>query len=246
MGNSAHACIVYSVAAKEYYERTGVRTPITVAANSIDDQTLRQALQAADPHALPPDLHAHELEKSFNVLFIGRLIAAKKLPCAIDGLERFAQDQGLSHEDLHFIVIGDGPVRPELESMASRCRFKVTCVGAITDKMRIASIAKHCHAFLLTGAGGLAINEAMCLEVPVITSEADGTASQLIQSGQNGYVLTRDDPEEIAASLAALYRDPQLRSQFVQRALSVIENKVNLANMVKTFKEQLELLLRKA
>ncbi len=51
------------------------------------------------------------------------------------------------------------------------------------------------------------------MELPVVTSDADGLGENVLD-GETGFVVPRRDPRALADALARLARDPELRDRF--------------------------------
>jgi glycosyltransferase involved in cell wall biosynthesis len=74
-----------------------------------------------------------------------------------------------------------------------------------------------------TDPWGLVVNEAMACGLPVISSGAAGCAADLVESGWNGRVVSPGDVEQLAAAMAELAGDNELRSLMGQRSRERIE-----------------------
>jgi glycosyltransferase involved in cell wall biosynthesis len=110
--------------------------------------------------------------------------------------------------DATFLIVGDGPLRSEMEARAARedLRGAVFMVGY--EKEAFAAIAAM-DVFLLTSrAEGFpnVLVEAQALGVPVVTTNAGG-APETVNRGISGWVLERDDHHYAADVLVKLMRD---------------------------------------
>jgi glycosyltransferase involved in cell wall biosynthesis len=110
--------------------------------------------------------------------------------------------------DALFLVVGDGPLRGEMEARAARedLRGAVFMVGH--EKEAFAAIAAM-DVFLLTSrAEGLpnVLVEAQAMGVPVVTTNVGG-APETVDHGVTGWVLERDDCVHAADVLVKLIRD---------------------------------------
>jgi N-acetyl-alpha-D-glucosaminyl L-malate synthase BshA len=110
------------------------------------------------------------------------------------------------------LLIGDGPVRPEIERLAKAYSLDrdVIFLGEELDVVRWLSIG---DLFLLPSAQesfGLAALEAMACEVPVISSDAGGL-TEIVRDDVTGYACAPDDVNGMAGRALQLLRDPERR-----------------------------------
>ena len=173
------------------------------------------------------------------VLFVGGLVKEKCLEKAIEAV-RFNHANG---KRLRFYVIGKGPERETLERIAKEGGAPIYFEGAIFgDDLRTYFSAA--DMFLLTGDGGLAINEAMAYGLPVISPAADGTVPDLIEDGVNGYLLKGDQQEEIDLAVRNLLEvDDERLGTMGLASRKIIEEKATMKNMVNRFKWSFDFLI---
>jgi hypothetical protein len=115
-----------------------------------------------------------------------------------------------AHPQLHLLLFGDGPQRPDIERFASTLGFddlRIHCVGFehdITPYLQQAVQAWGSH----THGGVKFLLEAMASGVPVIaTRTAD--SERLIRDGANGLLVPADRPVEMARAAHALLASPE-------------------------------------
>ena len=90
--------------------------------------------------------------------------------------------------------------------------------------------------FMLTGDGGLAVNEAMAYGMPIISPIADGTIPDLVLDGINGFLLVREDQDEINTTLKTMIELDAKRLEAMGNASkAIIAEKASLSNMVDQF-----------
>lgn len=125
-------------------------------------------------------------------------------------LERFlaayaAYTRKVSGRPWSLILLGDGPLRPKLESMVDALGLR-NFVGMpgfkqYNDLPVYYGLAK---AMVLPSASeqwGLVVNEAMAAGLPVLVSGACGCAEDLVRDGVNGFLLDPLDTEQMAEAL---------------------------------------------
>jgi len=137
--------------------------------------------------------------------------------------------------DAHLVIAGDGPLRGELERLASMLAIteRVHFIGAVDD---VRPVLAALDVFLLPSIAvesfSNAALEAMSMGRPVILSDIGG-AREMITDGVEGYVVS---PTELAARLpamiAALYSDKRKRQQMGAAARARAVNCFSLSAMV--------------
>jgi glycosyltransferase involved in cell wall biosynthesis len=182
---------------------------------------------------------AHQaMSKSVNpplpeVVFVGQLVYRKGIDTL---LEAFSTVLAL-FPNLKLIVIGTGPDEKTLLAQAEKKGIlaSVEFVGAVPSSMVLERIAR---ALLLVlpsrwDGWGLVVNEALSVGVPVVVSDHCG-ASDLIKHGQNGYIFTSENSEELAEILTQHLTNTLLWPEMQQNALE-IGNSISVEQVVPYF-----------
>ncbi|WP_191860172.1 glycosyltransferase family 4 protein [Hanstruepera ponticola] len=145
----------------------------TIDTNEIDENYIFQ---------LPP-------ENKPNILFIGRLIATKR----IQDLMSYYKELKSHIPNLTLDIIGDGPEN-SLIKKAAETDLDITWHGTLVNEVDIAPIMKKTTLVFIPGHSGLSINHAFAYGRPYITLNGPSHAPELdyIDSGINGYVLDDD------------------------------------------------------
>jgi glycosyltransferase involved in cell wall biosynthesis len=155
-----------------------------------------------------------------TVLFVGRLVEFKGCEFLIRAIS-IVQKQVLNAE---LVVIGDGPLKPQLISMSNELGIKASFLGAIPrnqvkewmTKSRVfclPSITDNDESF---EAFGMVILEAQFSGLPVITSARGGSES--IIHNKTGFVFPERDYETLAKYIMVLLTDDDLRGRFANEA----------------------------
>lgn len=111
--------------------------------------------------------------------------------------------------DVWFVVVGDGPLRGEVE--AASVRFEIADRLVLTGLRR--DIPELMAAFDLFALSSLweglprVLPQAMATGLPIVTTGADGS-SEAVEDGVNGFVVDPGDPEALADALLTLLADP--------------------------------------
>jgi colanic acid/amylovoran biosynthesis glycosyltransferase len=179
-------------------------------------------------------------ELSHGVLFVGRLVEKKGCEYLLRAMQAVQRTHPLSE----LTVIGDGPLRSQLEALAQqlkiRCQFRGT---QPTDKVREAlGKARVFSVPSVTGADGdseglpTVFAEAQAMGVPVV-STAHGGIPEIVVHGVNGLLVPERDYQSLANALSDLLSDEGLWQSFHHAALERIEQYFDLATQTALLEE---------
>ena len=190
------------------------------------------AMNATDPAPIgpPPTRSLMNQESDFVLLYVGRLQSRKKLDVLIKVCSQLPE-----RIQPNLWIVGDGPVRSELESLANAIYPKAKFWGEKFGK-ELDTIFLQADLFVLPGTGGLAVQQAMAHALPVIVAEGDGTQSDLVNNN-TGWIINSDDPQELLKKLTAALESPAELRQKGLSAYQIIQTKVNIEQMVSVFKQ---------
>lgn len=155
------------------------------------------------------------------VLFVGRLVEIKGVSYLIDAMKEI---DGL------LVIVGDGPIRSELQKKAEGLGDKVIFLGAKShDELKCvyASSDLFCAPSVTTAKGekeglGLVILEAMASGLPVVGSNSGGI-SQLIQDGVNGLLCEEKNSHELAKKINLLLTDNAMREKILENSEKTVK-----------------------
>ena len=134
-------------------------------------------------------------EKNVEFLFAGKFIPKKRV---MDLLEAAA-----GVPEARVVLVGDGPLRPQLEERASRPDLKgrVEFAG-FKNQQELPAYLAGADCLVLPSDGtetwGLIVNEAMACGKPAIVSTACGCQPDLIVEGETGYSFMLGDVQGLA------------------------------------------------
>jgi glycosyltransferase involved in cell wall biosynthesis len=144
------------------------------------------------------------------VLYSAKFDARK---CPQDVLRAAAQ---LNAEGAIFqlAMIGSGALDAELRTMADSLGMQNVDFHGFVNQSAMPRIYGACDIFVLPSRDepwGLAINEAMCAELPIVASAEIGCVPDLVKNDVNGYTFAAGDISGLSTALGRLIGDANLR-----------------------------------
>ena len=156
------------------------------------------------------------------LLTVSRL-AANKQPLAL--LEAFRMVRERVRCSL--LIVGSGELEGELRRAVEQRDIPDVVFAGFVDRERIADVYAVADAFVLFSrlheTWGLVVNEAMAASLPVVASDACGSATDLLRDGYNGFVVDRDDVGALADRLERLLVDGDLRQRMGRESRELID-----------------------
>ncbi|MGH2538856.1 MAG: glycosyltransferase, partial [Candidatus Promineifilaceae bacterium] len=159
-----------------------------------------------------------EQEAEFDCIFVGRLVALKRVDVI---LTAFAQVVA-ARPGSRLCIVGDGPLRPELEALASRLGFagQVEFVGSVRDvecylsRARILLIASEREGLPFALIEGLAAGLA-----PIVTPV--GSLGEFVSHETNGLHVPVGDAAALAGAIIRLLADEDLYRRLRQNVAAL-------------------------
>ena len=140
--------------------------------------------------------------------------------------------------DVRFAVIGDGPMRPELERLIVDYDLtrRFFLLGRITDAARILPAF---DLFILPSVKEgfpWALLEAMAAKVPVIATRV-GAVPEMIENRVSGVVVEPSQPDQLASAIVELLENEELGRGFALRAHQQVISKFSLREMMASYEK---------
>jgi glycosyltransferase involved in cell wall biosynthesis len=154
------------------------------------------------------------------VVLVARLDPEKDVPTFLFAAERVLN----KHPEQQFVIAGDGPERPRLESMVRQRRLtdRIHLLGDRTDIPALLSMAS---VGVLTPSRNEGMSntilEYMAAGLPVVATDCGGNA-ELVDPPLGGRIVAVGDEEALARDLLDLVRRPALRKSLGARNRRVI------------------------
>lgn len=168
-------------------------------------------------------------QNKFLILTICRLHYQKDVQTLIKSLSYIDQDVKL-------VIIGDGPQKEELKSLAENNKDKIIFLGNREDA---STLIHYFDSFVLsTHWEGLplVILEAMLSNVLVIGSNVHGV-KELIKDNETGLLFKEKNALELAEKIKESFLDTEKRKDIVSKAFSMAKEKYSVSNMVKRYED---------
>lgn len=184
-------------------------------------------------------------EKTTDLLFSSRLIPHKNPAFALEVAARTARLLG---RRVSLDVLGEGVLRPTLQRQAGEIAelVEVRFLG-YRPQQELPSLYGRARIFLFPTQWepwGLVANEACAAGLPVLISEAAGSAGELVIDDVNGYVLPLD-PALWAQRCARLLSDEALQARHALRSRERVAN-WNFERAAQGFCSAIEAALRRS
>jgi glycosyltransferase involved in cell wall biosynthesis len=126
--------------------------------------------------------------------------------------------------DVRFLVVGDGPLRPEVEAAIARegLTGRIVLTGLRRD---VPELLGAMDVFALSSLWeGLprVVLQAMAARLPVVATAADGTA-EVVRDGVTGHLVERGRLDDFAGHLTGLVDDPERRQAMGEAGHAAVE-----------------------
>lgn len=147
------------------------------------------------------------------VLFVGRLVEKKGCEYVIRAMEQVQS----AVPDIKLLVIGDGPLRNELQTLAAEKLHNFSFLG-MQDSSTVRSWMQRakllCVPSIVARSGdaegfGIVFIEAQAMGMPVI-SFATGGVPEAVEHGNTGFLAKERDWRQLAAYIVDLFKNDSL------------------------------------
>jgi L-malate glycosyltransferase len=211
------------------------------AAARLMDQGLSQGKIAVIPNGLPEAAFSEtrpSLPRSGKILRVG-LIARMNDPVKNHaGFLRTAAQLIHRCPSVEFLLVGAGPLRPELEALASQLGLgsRVNFLGERRDipgllaSMDVSVVFSHSESL-----PNVAL-ESMAAGVPVVATRVGGNP-EIVRDGETGVLIEPGDEEGLARALEQLMAQEPLRATIAQNARKFARSNFTLDRVTRQYEE---------
>jgi glycosyltransferase involved in cell wall biosynthesis len=181
-------------------------------------------------------------EAAFRVGMIARMNARSKNHGFLLNVAARLKDR---LQDFELVLVGDGPLRPELERQASELGI-TDSVQFLGDRRDIPNILASLDVTVLPSASeslSNAILESMAAGVPVVANNVGGNAELITKD--RGILVPSDDEESLASALTTLAANQPLREDLGRSARKFAQENFTIEQMQKRYDELYSSLLER-
>lgn len=155
-----------------------------------------------------------------ELLFAGRLVERKGVEHLLEAVARLPSDM-----PVHLTIVGDGPLRGQLEQAARARGLTNVDFAGFVDDARLSRAFQACDVFVLPAVVdrkgdveglGVVLIEALTYGKAVIASRAGGI-TDIVRDGETGLLVPPGEPAALSAAIERLARDPALRAGLGER-----------------------------
>lgn len=157
---------------------------------------------------------------SHTVASMGRFVREKRFDLLLRAFARVAE----SHE-CTLLLVGDGPLRPDLERLAQQLKIadRVRMPGFLKDPWRL---LRHADLFVVSSEAesfSMVIVEAMACGVPVVSFDCPTGPAEIIRDRVDGILVPLFDVNGLAEQMEDLLANEHERTRVAARAAEVRE-----------------------
>jgi GalNAc-alpha-(1->4)-GalNAc-alpha-(1->3)-diNAcBac-PP-undecaprenol alpha-1,4-N-acetyl-D-galactosaminyltransferase len=169
----------------------------------------------------PADPAGCQGEPSLNIegptiVSMGRLVESKGVDVLIKAFARSIE----KNPEWSLLILGDGPERLKLESLAGelgihdKCHFAgaVNNPGPVLAQAELFALASRFEGFPMS------LVEAMVCGLPVVCTKYSSDTGEIVSDGEDGVLVDVDDESGMAEALAHLMSNDRLREQMSLKA----------------------------
>jgi len=233
---SGDCCVCYGTAAAEFFQSYGVPESDThIAYNSTNTDLMDRVRSDADKETIVAIRDRYGATGRELLSFVGTHTPEKNVDVLVDAHARLLA-RGY---ETTLVVAGNGPETDALEQYADDVPH-VHFTGRIPGE-DLAELLLATDVFAMPGHGGLAVQQAMTMDNPVVSTPLDGTEEDLVVEGENGFLIPGRDVKALATGAASVLDYPSAeRAEMGARSREIIEDRVNLGRMIEGFRRAIE------
>lgn len=185
-----------------------------------------------------------------RLLMVNRLVEKKGVIFALEALSLLKD----KYPRLRMRIIGDGPLRGELEAAGRRLNIESSIDWLGTkDHGTVLREMSECHIFLSSSVkaqsgdseGGINQTVIDALSLGLVTVATAESSSQLVIHQKTGMLAQAGDSEDLAHQIEYLMQNPQVWSEYAQRGRELIERDFDQRKQTGKLEGIYEELLRK-
>lgn len=183
-----------------------------------------------------PENNSHTLRKEWNLSeavpligAIGRMVREKGFEFLINAVP----DVVKTVPDATFLIVGEGPLKKELEDLSKRLKIekRIVFTGFRNDINDILAAIDVLVMPSLTEGFPMVTLEAMAMSKPIVATDIDGITEQ-ITDGENGILVPPKDHIALSQSILKLIHDKDFSIKLGMSARDRVEQEFSVEKMV--------------
>lgn len=159
-------------------------------------------------------------EKDVVILYVGRLDLVKGVNYLLQAAERILGD----HNNIKFLIIGDGNLRREYEKFVKPLSHSIIFTGWRNDIPQLMNIADILVLPSLSEGAANVVMEACASGLPVIATEV-GEVPQVVSDGETGVLIKPKDVDGLVEAMGKVIDNPSLARKMGEAGRKRMEKK---------------------
>ena len=162
-------------------------------------------------------------KKEIVILYAAKLINKKNPELLI---KAFVNIMKKNNDKIKLLIVGDGLLKTSLKKKYSSYKENIFFLGFQNQK-ELRNHYKKADIFVLPSSKepwGLVVNEAMCFQLPIITSDKVCASYDLVKKGYNGYTFKTNSVMDLQKYLIKLIFNKKKRKKMGINSRKIINN----------------------
>jgi glycosyltransferase involved in cell wall biosynthesis len=219
--NAYDATLIHNLVIHKKLIEIGIKNTIYENLNGFDPGKFNPSLREAG--FFEKNYGLSECERKVKLVFLGRLTPDKGWNFTISKAFPTAIKQ-VNPEDIALFIIGDGPMREEIDRTLKQILPHVYLLGRVAPQ-NIPALLANCDIYVTTSEKenrALTIIEALASRLPILAPHAGGIP-QDVRDSWNGFLFIPQDANDFAQKLKTLVENPALRQDMGSKGRQYIE-----------------------
>ncbi len=178
-------------------------------------------------------------ERPLRIVFVGRLVEMKGCAYLIEAFQEIAR----RIPDAELVIIGDGPLRGNLEALARQMDVRVAFLGAVTQdvvKQHLDEARVFCLPSITASNGnfesfGMVLLEAQASGVPVVTSAVGGREG--LAEAVTGFTFAEKDVRQLVRRVCDILANRELASRMSEAGPEYVRQHFDIRRCTKKIED---------
>jgi len=228
-----------------FARENGYKGEVSVVPNGVDTKLFRSHLDQSEIERYKTLVGKKDISQDRNYKEPKILITTSRL-VKKNGVDLLIKAMSFLSDDIHLVIIGDGPDMQELKEIAdSMPGEKITFLGSVDNK-EIHKYLRASDVFVRPSRSegfGISFIEAMAARLPVVTAPVGGITDFLFdgvgkgEDEQTGYFCETENPQSIAHEVMRCLKDKEVRDKVIDNAEKLVLSKYDWNTIVPQMKE---------